>query len=34
VRHMTGTDGLAAAPGTVAERPDVLGTVSTELHAL
>ena len=26
VRHMTGTDGLAAAPGTVAERPDVLGT--------
>ena len=26
VRHMTGTDGLAVAPGTVAERPDVLGT--------
>lgn len=26
VRHMTDTDGLAVAPGTVAERPDVLGT--------
>ena len=26
VRHMTGTDGLTVAPGTVAERPDVLGT--------
>jgi type I restriction enzyme R subunit len=26
VCHMTGTDGLAAAPGTVAGRPDVLGT--------
>jgi type I restriction enzyme R subunit len=26
VRHMTGTDSLAVAPGTVAERPDVLGT--------
>ena len=26
VRHMTGTDGLAVAPGTVAGRPDVLGT--------
>jgi len=26
VRHMTATDGLAVAPGTVAERPDVLGT--------
>ena len=25
VRHMTGTDGLAVAPGAVAERPDVLG---------
>jgi type I restriction enzyme R subunit len=26
VRHMTGTDGLAVAPGTVAERPDISGT--------
>ena len=26
VRHMTGTDGLAVAPGTVAERPDASGT--------
>lgn len=26
VRHMTGTDGLAVAPGTVAERPEFSGT--------
>ena len=26
VRHMTGTDGLAVVPGTVAERPDASGT--------
>jgi len=25
VRHMTGTDGLAVAPGTVAEKPDFSG---------
>ena len=26
VRHMTGTDGLAVAPGTVVERPEFSGT--------
>ena len=26
VRHMSGTDGLAGAPGTVAERPEFSGT--------
>jgi hypothetical protein len=26
VRHITGTDGLAVAPGTVAKKPDVFDT--------